>query len=318
MIVDFFLNIYSSTTHSNIILRYIRYDSILRFLIRWSANLILPLYFILSRNKIKCCTPNKIANNQRIIVSLTSFPQRINRVWLVIESILRQTVPPDIICLWLSKEQFQNIKELPNNLLRLQKYGLQIRLVDNDLRSHKKYYYAFKEFNNDLVVTIDDDLFYSSNFIYKCLQAHIKYPHSVIANYGYFLEYDLLGELLPYNEWEPVLVENHSVNGLFFGSGGGTLFPVSSLYKDVLNKELFLKYCFYADDIWLNTMCYLSNTEIAIMDNKHILLPVINLKSPSLCQLNQLNNMNDLQIGEIRSYYKNSLRIDPFNKMILF
>lgn len=167
-------------------LKCVRCDSILRFLIRWSANLILPLYFVLSRNKIKYCSSNKLLNDRRVIVSLTSFPQRINRVWLVVENILRQTITPDIVCLWLSKEQFQDMKKIPNNLLRLQKYGLQIKLVDGDLRSHKKYYYAFKEFSRDLVVTIDDDLFYSSDFIYKCLQMHIKYPHSVIANYGYF------------------------------------------------------------------------------------------------------------------------------------
>lgn len=28
-------------------------------------------------------------------------------------------------------------EKIPNNLLRLQKYGLQIKLVDGDLRSHK-------------------------------------------------------------------------------------------------------------------------------------------------------------------------------------
>lgn len=314
MMIDFFLRLYSSTNHSNIVLKYIRYDSMLRFLIRWSANLILPLYFVLSRNKIKYCSSNKLLNDRRVIVSLTSFPQRINRVWLVVENILRQTITPDIVCLWLSKEQFQDMKEIPNNLLRLQKYGLQIKLVDGDLRSHKKYYYAFKEFSRDLVVTIDDDLFYSSDFIYKCLQMHIKYPHSVIANYGYFLQYDFLGKLLPYNKWKSVFAEYRSIDELFFGSGGGTLFPVGLLYKDVLNKELFLKYCFYADDIWLNTMCYLSNTEIIIMDNSHILLPVINLRSSSLCELNQLNSMNDLQIEGVRTYYKNLLQVDPFSK----
>lgn len=105
-----------------------------------------------------------------------------------------------------------------------------------------------------------------------------------------------------------MFAEYRSIDELFFGSGGGTLFPVGLLYKDVLNKELFLKYCFYADDIWLNTMCYLSNTEIIIMDNSHILLPVINLRSSSLCELNQLNSMNDLQIEGlgliIKIYFK--------------
>ena len=39
----------------------------------------------------------------KIIVSLTSIPSRIHLTHLVIESILRQTVLPDKIVLWLSK-----------------------------------------------------------------------------------------------------------------------------------------------------------------------------------------------------------------------
>lgn len=50
------------------------------------------------------------------------------------------------------------------------------------------------------------------------------------------------------------------------------------------------------------------------MDNSHILLPVINLRSSSLCELNQLNSMNDLQIEGVRTYYKNLLQVDPFSK----
>lgn len=105
--IDFFLRLYSSTNHFNIVLKCVRCDSILRFLIRWSANLILPLYFVLSRNKIKYCSSNKLLNDRRVIVSLTSFPQRINRVWLVVENILRQTITPDMYVFGYPKNSFK-------------------------------------------------------------------------------------------------------------------------------------------------------------------------------------------------------------------
>ena len=52
--------------------------------------------------------------------------------------------------MWLAKEQFENIEDLPQELKEQQKRGLTIRFCD-DLRSHKKYYYVLQENPNDIV-----------------------------------------------------------------------------------------------------------------------------------------------------------------------
>ena len=70
------------------------------------------------------------------IVSVTTFPARINDVWISLDILLRQTVKPDEVILWLAEEQFPD-KKLPQNLLNLQERGLTIRYC-HDLRSHKK------------------------------------------------------------------------------------------------------------------------------------------------------------------------------------
>ena len=54
-----------------------------------------------------------------MVVSLTTFPLRIGKVHLTIQSILRQSRPADRILLWLSKEEFPEEAQLPANLLRL-------------------------------------------------------------------------------------------------------------------------------------------------------------------------------------------------------
>ena len=54
----------------------------------------------------------------KVIISLTSYPARIDTVHLTIRSILRQTVQADKILLWLSIEEFPNkYADLPQNLL---------------------------------------------------------------------------------------------------------------------------------------------------------------------------------------------------------
>lgn len=50
--------------------------------------------------------------NEKIIVSLTSFPGRIHLVHKTIQTILLQSVKPDLIELWLAKEQFPNLEKI--------------------------------------------------------------------------------------------------------------------------------------------------------------------------------------------------------------
>ena len=74
------------------------------------------------------CEKLPVFNRQKqIIVSLTSYPERINSVTETLIPIFNQTVPPDQVVLWLSREQFQNKeKDLPSELRTLKKYGLKI------------------------------------------------------------------------------------------------------------------------------------------------------------------------------------------------
>ena len=53
----------------------------------------------------------------RIIVSLTSYPPRIDSVHKVVESLYRQSVPADAIVLYLSLDEFpQAAASLPGSL----------------------------------------------------------------------------------------------------------------------------------------------------------------------------------------------------------
>ena len=71
---------------------------------------------------------NKKPRKPRVIVSLTSFPERIPYVHKTIETILNQSVKPDMVILWLAREQPRSKeKELPKDLLKLRRYGLTIR-----------------------------------------------------------------------------------------------------------------------------------------------------------------------------------------------
>ena len=77
-------------------------------------------------------------NPEKIVVSLTSLPQRINIVVKTIKTLLTQTKKPDVVVLWLAPEQFPDGEaDLPQELLDLKQYGLTIDWY-KDIRSYKK------------------------------------------------------------------------------------------------------------------------------------------------------------------------------------
>jgi len=278
----------------------------IRIMVRELANRKIPYYFQTSSSEI--ITHKE--RDKRVVVSLTSFPKRISNVRVVIECLLRQTIAPDMIVLWLSTEQFPNqYDDLPTNLKNIKSDRVKIRFVEGDIRSHKKYYYAFKEYPNDYVITVDDDIFYPPNMIDELLRAKEKYGNAVIGRYCLVMKYKENGEPFPYNKW----ADDYEINtpDAFLGTGGGTLFEPSKLYKDVLNIELAAKLAPLADDVWLNAMIRLAKLPIKII-SKELLMPIITKGDQRLTQVNVYENQNDKQIKAVSEYYETTIGINPF------
>lgn len=278
----------------------------IRVLTRKVANFCLPYY--LNTRKIS----QKPKSYCDVIISLTSFPMRIGSLWQVIVCLLNQTYRPKKILLWLSKQQFGNNNELPESLVSLIGDVFEIRWVDGDIRSHKKHYYVSKEFPDELIFFVDDDIYYPTTMLERVMKAHEKHPDAVICQYGYKMLYDDKCSLKPYNTWEKVFRDT-SEPDLFFGSGGGTLIRASSLYSDLTKAELFTQLTPIADDIWLNAMVRLADIPIVMIKTGHI-LPVLNKTDEKLASENRGKNKNDEQLERVSYYYKTNLGIDPFAK----
>jgi hypothetical protein len=309
--IDFFDKLYSSIISKNTFLDKIRFYSLLRVVIRTTANIILPVYFKLTSNNPNYVLKSTEKTEGRLIVSLTTFPARINRVWLVIETILRQTKKPDMIILWLSKEQFASKESLPKNLLRLQSRGLKVELRDNDLRSHKKYYYTLQEYPDDVMITVDDDVFYRNDLIETLFQYHNAYPHCIISNYAHKMKW-INDKLAPYLNWDGGIIKECLDDDLFFGSGGGTLFPTTAFGKEVLDSSVFMSICRNADDVWLNAMCRINDTKIIKTNYYTVILPIQNVNSKDLSSSN-LDSGNDKQIEAVSKYCIEQYGKNPFD-----
>lgn len=111
---------------------------------------------IIRYEEIKNCINKNSSNN--VIISLTSFPQRNEELFYTLKSLLNQESEVNGIVIWLAEEQYPQ-KKIPQKLKDLETYGVEFRFCD-DLKSHKKYFYALQEYKDYCIITTDDDVIY--------------------------------------------------------------------------------------------------------------------------------------------------------------
>lgn len=259
--------------------------------IKFFLNSYIPVYY---RTKRKY-----IGNEINVIVSFTTFPQRINRAWIIVESMLNQTLRPKKIILTLSKKQFSSEKILPKKLIELENKGLlEIIWTDEDLRSHKKYFYAMKRYPNEIIVTIDDDVIYEKRMLEVLYNYHTLYPECIIANTAVKKN----GE--NYNDWKSLAFSFKSPCYDIMPLGlNGVLYPPHSLHSDAFNIDAILEECPSADDIWLNTMGVINSIKTVKTDYNIYPIPLLFKSNHALYKENVFANKNNEQIKKIIGKY---------------
>lgn len=237
----------------------------------------------------------------QLIVSLTSYPRRIDSVFLTIESLLNQTLKPDKIILWLSTAEITP-NDLPDKLRTLKSRGLDIRFVDENIKSYKKLIYAFEEFSDYHIVTCDDDILCPNWFLQGLYESYQIHPQA-ISTYRCRVMSKLSADALsPYLCWPFANNRTPSYN-IFPNGGGGTWYPPNSLAPDITNR-LFMKLAPTGDDIWFKAMSLLAKTESVVAKSRSIDFPYIYIQHAQAETLWQKNIYeNDSQVKAVFDHF---------------
>lgn len=252
-----------------------------------------------------------------VIVSLTSYGRRVSScvVFYTIASLLRQQVQPKRIILWLAENEWSDT-ELPEKLLQLKGKGLEIRYC-KDIRSYKKLIPTIELCPNEDIITVDDDLIYSSDTIMYLYNTHIKYPNDIIclnANNPIIIN----GCPSFYECWKSTKRDNSGL--LIFPIGvGGIYYPQGSLCPEVVRDDLFMKLCPLADDIWFwfNGLRNSTNKQYVTKKKRNYSFDDIYQylhKGSALTHTNCEGHQNNIQFANLFKHY--GVIISEENKMV--
>lgn len=283
------------------------------YLIRAFAN-IYAKYFMLAKKK------QGILTDRTIICSLTSYPERIKSVWMTIVTLLNQDYDDMRVVLWLSMNQFDGKNSLPYSLLKLEKKGLLIKFVEDDLRPHKKYYGCLTVYPNNTFITFDDDVLYHPSIVSRLTDVQRKYPGAIVCNRAMKLRwvsnYRAWGQYRPKSPKQAMEESEHL--DLIPTGIGGVLYP-RGCFKgtQVLNVNAIKQTTLNTDDLWLNFWARYNHVQVLHSGYRYGLITLFNSQQSSLTKFNvaktmKATNRNDMEKDQLSSWAEKHLGCDFF------
>ena len=252
-------------------------------------------------NKLPIQKPSETAAG--VIISLTSYPARLPQLHIVIRSLLKQRVAPEKIILYLGTDTKES--DIPLKLKKLTKYNFEIRTGYEDLKPHKKYFFAMQEFQNHTIITVDDDLIYDRNLVKNLTGCAKNNPDCVCARRVNLITKDENGNLNPYSKWKweyrGLTEPSHS---LIATGCGGILYPPHILPPETFDTAAIKEHCLNTDDIWLKFMELKNNIKVVFSNNKVVHpLTLRHTQESGLLQTNTAGeNRNDINIKKMQEF----------------
>lgn len=240
----------------------------------------------------------QINKKNPVYISLTSIFKNQDILIQTLQSIMKQTRPPDKICLYLSEEPYildDGFKDKKITNSKLLKYINDNSIIDikwvKNIGSYRKLLPLLKDkWDEDcIIITIDDDTIYDTNLIENLVNDYHKHK-CVIGYRGFTPSFDKL-ENFDYRKH--VKLQHLSLYNFFTGKGG-ILYKPQFFHKThdlIFNDKIYLDTCPTGDDIWFYIVRLLNNVKGYLGNKKW---QVEDLTNDGLfAKFNSKNNLNN-------------------------
>ncbi|HBO22649.1 MAG TPA: hypothetical protein DD649_07150 [Providencia sp.] len=246
----------------------------------------------------------KVNSESVYVISLTSYFKRLKTLHITCESLLRQTLPPKKIYVWLSQEDVDKAGGIPHKMKTLENRGVIIIIKKENIYSYKKLSYFNEIIDNKIthILTADDDIIYPRYWSSKLIETSIK-NNCVSCFRGH--NFEIENDEFNYNKF---INNNTSKNKPSFNliptGCSGISYPIAALNNIIIDKKLFLSLAPQADDLWYKASSLLNNYKCSRVEKENIHFPILlsSIKD-SLYSSNVFENRNNIQLKKIVNHF---------------
>lgn len=204
----------------------------------------------------------------KITVNITTTHNRLNLCSQTLWSLLNQSVLPEKIVVWVSKEAYlidQGIDREPDWVRDLNKIKnlIEFRWTANT-GPYRKLFPALATASEDqIIVYADDDTIYKENWLHLLVSKFQEHnEEKIVASRIRLSRRNLFGRHKTYMLW-PVSQKEIELDRDYLITGvGGVILKKKHIREAFLNNQDYLKVCPKSDDFWISEIIAQSRTPV--------------------------------------------------------
>jgi glycosyltransferase involved in cell wall biosynthesis len=199
----------------------------------------------------------------KVILSCTTTYERQDIFYYGLQSLLSQTLKPDLFLLNISKESYlqdSGFSELPD---WLKDKRIIVNWVKNT-GSYRKLLPALENASDeDLIIPCDDDILYGENWLEQLVRARDKEPGAIICSRARKMEKNRLNRWKNYSQWR-ILKSQEKGFHVLPTNGSGAVFTKKLLDINFLSDPEFMELAPTTDDLWFKMASLKKNVPVAV------------------------------------------------------
>ncbi len=235
----------------------------------------------------------RVKSKQKVVISLTTIPSRINKIRPTLISLMDSTKRIDEIQINIPYKSLKGIKyKIPQWLSKLK--NVKIYRVSKDYGPATKLLPTLKrEKKNTIIIVVDDDVIYGSKLVETYIKEYIK-KKCALTTFGAFIN----NKLTIQDENIPTFLRYRSSKYVDLVMGHNSFLVTPKMFtSDVFDFSLAPKECKWVDDVWFSCWLNFNNIKIWSLGNTYKTTPITNFEtlidSESLCFTHNVNSNNN-------------------------
>lgn len=206
---------------------------------------------------------------KKVVINLTTTHSRVHLCAQAVYSLINQTVRPDVIRLWVSREPYlrdQGMSHEPDWVAELRRLypPIEVHYTANTGPYRKLIPTLRRGEPDDITVTADDDIIYGPHWLESMLRVAREHPQAIVAARVRQVRRNPFGVNTSYMQW-PILTRPATLAGDFVVTfGGGTVIPPGIFRPDLVQSDAFLTVCPTTDDLWYSMMAIESGVSVVV------------------------------------------------------